>query len=336
MSDEAKSREEAAESLSRLQEFDPTSLVREKELGASLNFRNVVDPARRLIELYNRLSPAALQDLPPQQLNQVRNQANSDFQLFQAILDFETAQANPHDVREQLVNKVIAAYQPAFNTLHPLVSYSLHRSADFQRLDQDARATIQSIRDQAATLTDDLEEDKKAASDILEEVRKVAAETGVSQQAQHFRAAKEHHDEQVEVWRERTIKFAWALGIFALFSFFIHKIPWLTPENTYETVQLAVSKLLVFATLSYMLYLSAKNFLAHTHNSIVNKHRQDALMTYKALVDAAGEAANRDVVLTYAASCIFSPQATGYSFDGTEGPRGVVELLTRPLAGAGE
>jgi len=85
--------------------------------------------------------------------------------------------------------------------------------------------------------------------------------------------------------------------------------------TAYETVQLAVSKILVFVVLSYMLYLCAKNFLSHKHNAIVNKHRQNALLTYKALVEAAGNTPNREVVLNHAAACIFGPQSTGYSGD---------------------
>ena len=322
-------------SLERMQEFDPEELVREKDLGAALNFRPAVEPAQRLIELYRRLSTSALQDFPVQQLNQIKNQANNDYNLFSQVLEFDTTHASPHEVRQNLITKIEQAYQPAFQTLHPLVAYSLHRSADFQRLDQDARATLQEIRDQAERITEDLETHREDAKTIVSEVREVAAETGVSQQAIHFRDAAEDHQTQADEWRERTIKLAWALGVFAFLSFFIHKIPWFAPQSTYDTVQLAVSKFLVFATISYMLYLSAKNFLSHKHNSIVNKHRQDALLTYKALVDAAGSAGNRDVVLTYAAACIFSPQSTGYSGDGADdrGPKNVIELLTRQLSG---
>ena len=36
-------------------------------------------------------------------------------------------------------------------------------------------------------------------------------------------------------------------------------------------------------------------------------------MTFKALADAAGEDNSKDIVLNHAASCIFSPQETGYT-----------------------
>lgn len=326
-------KDEVEATLTRIQEFEPESLVREKDLGASLKFSNAVEPAKQLINLYRRLSLTALQDFPEDQLEKIKKQANSTYGIFTQILEFDPTQDNANQVRENLVEKLGNAYKPAFDALHPLISFSLHRAADFQQLDQDARAALQEIRDEANGVMGELENARERADDILEEARKVAAEAGVAQQATHFRDAAEKHETQKKEWRSLTVRWAMGLGGFAIASFFIHKIPWLTPSTTYEAVQLAISKVLVFATISYMLYLAAKNFLAHKHNEIVNRHRQDALMTYRALVDAAEAPANRDVVLTYAAACIFGPQGTGYAGDGerNDPPKNVIELLTRQV-----
>ena len=50
-----------------------------------------------------------------------------------------------------------------------------------------------------------------------------------------------------------------------------------------------------------------------------NRHRQNALLTYRALVAAAGEHETEDIVLAHAAVCIFAPQETGYSGSKSEG-----------------
>ncbi len=78
-------------------------------------------------------------------------------------------------------------------------------------------------------------------------------------------------------------------------------------------MQIVASKVLIFAVLGYMLLLSARNFLSHKHNSVTNKHRQNSLATFKALVDAGGTQEARDVVLKYAAASVFTPQETGYA-----------------------
>jgi len=68
------------------------------------------------------------------------------------------------------------------------------------------------------------------------------------------------------------------------------------------------------------LVLSSRNYLANRHNAVINRHRQNALATYEALLKAAGQEANRDIVLTKAADCIFSAQPTGFGkSDGADG-----------------
>lgn len=82
-----------------------------------------------------------------------------------------------------------------------------------------------------------------------------------------------------------------------------------------------------------MLVLSARNFLSHKHNAIVNRHRQNALMTHRALIEAASDHGIREAIMVQAAGCIFSPQNTGYASNASTGesanPKSVVELLSK-------
>jgi len=222
------------------------------------------------------------------------------------------------------------SYDVSFQILYPFISYGVSKSVDFQRLETEARATIQVINDNANSLTNQLEEHQGQANQALQDIRKVAAEQGVSQQAIYFKDESEGHETMAEEWRIRTIRLSISLGCFAFFSIFMHKIPWLKPEDAFESVQLMTSKGLLFAVIAYMLFLSARNFLSHKHNSIVNKHRQNALMTYSALADAASSETAKDVVLNHAASCIFSPQETGYiKNEGSTNNKSIVELLPK-------
>lgn len=327
--------EEARQSLKRIQEFKVDELIRESDLGKSLNFKEVTLPAQQLIDLYNRLSLNALDDFPDSQLTQIRDSANSNYKLFSQILEFSPEQQNPHGVRQQFIDQIVNAYPSTFQQLHPYISYSLHRSADFQRLDNEARSVLQNIEDKANNITDALANHEKEAQRVLDEIRKVAAEEGVTQQAAHFRAESDHHETEAEKWRKKTLNLSWLLGSFAVVSLFLHKIPFLAPINTYDTVQLGISKVLIFAVIAYVLFLSARNFLNHKHNAILNKHRQNALMTHRALIEASGDSGVREAIMLQAASCIFSPQATGYATsDGsneTSSSKSMVEILSRPM-----
>jgi len=325
-------------SLLRVQEFDVKKLPRVEHLGAALNFSLSVEPAKRLISLYRRLSTTALEDFPEAVLNQVIAQCDSDYQKFDQIINFELSEhQTPNTVRDSFVQEIENAYDPAFTKLSPFISYSLHRSADFQRLDTDARSTFQQIKDQAETIQSALEKQKENAESILKDIRDTAAEQGVTQQAIYFQTESSEHDANADKWEKRTFWVAIVLGVFAITSIFLHKWTWLAPANGYETAQLVTSKLLIFAVLTYLLILSAKNYLNHKHNSIVNKHRQNALMTYKAMVDATDDPGSREAILIQAAGCIFNPQATGYT-SGSESPavsgKSMVEILSKPVVQA--
>ena len=66
----------------------------------------------------------------------------------------------------------------------------------------------------------------------------------------------------------------------------------------------------------------------------MNRHRQNALLTYRSLVEASGESGTEDIVLAHAASCIFSPQETGFSTgkgESNSGSKSVLELLTKSV-----
>ncbi|MEZ0150395.1 MAG: hypothetical protein AB9Q19_13945 [Candidatus Reddybacter sp.] len=336
--DEETSLGKATVSLLRMQEFDVEQLPRVEHLGKALNFSTAVDPAKRLISLYRRLSTTALEDFPEAVLNQVIAQCDSDFQKFDQIISFEPSEhQTPNTVRDSYVTAIENAYDPAFTILSPFISYSLHRSADFQRLDTDARSTFQQIKDQAGIIQGSLEQQKEDAEGILKDIRDTAAEQGVTQQAIYFQTESSDHNTDADKWELRTVGVAIVLGAFAVASIFLHKWSWLAPADGYETAQFITSKLLVFGVLTYLLILSAKNYLNHKHNSIVNKHRQNALMTYKAMVDATDDPGSREAILIQAAGCIFNPQTTGYT-QGNESPavsgKSMVEILSKPVVQA--
>ena len=321
------------EALVEMQSFDVETLPREKDLG-QLNFHNAKEPAEKLISLYNQLSLSILEDLPDAHLQTIKTRADADLQLFQNILNFTLEQNNAHGEKNNIITSLKTRYQESFEPLYPLISYSTSKSADFKRLEKEARESVQNILGESNTLRENLESNKDEASQILTDIRKVAAEHGVPQQAIYYMEESEKYDELSDDWQSKTIKISIGLGLFAVLSLFLHKIPFMKPIDFYDTIQLAVSKILIFGVISYMLYLSARNFLSYRHNAIVNKHRHNALLTYKSLVDATDNREISDIVLTHASSCIYSPQPTGFSKDqslNSPTAKSVVELLTKPM-----
>lgn len=324
--------EETTKSVKRLQELDPASLARTGDYG-TFDFKPAVDPARRLIDLFKRIPMAALEDFPDGNLQQIRAQADAVFSMVEQIRKFKIEDGNPAGFRAQIVEQLTNQYPSTWGTLHPYIGYAAARVADFPRLEAEGRAAVQSINDRTAELVAALNATKAQAEEALNAARRAAAEQGVSQQAVYFRDEAAAHDTAAETWRKYTGLLAIALALYAAGSVFVHKWEWLKPTTGFESAQLITSKILIFAVISYVLILAAKNFLSHKHNAIVNKHRQNALMTFNALAQAAKDQSAKDIILTHAASCIFAPQETGYS-KSTSGPdpaiaRSMVSLIAK-------
>lgn len=331
--------EECTESLARIQEFDPQSLEQLSRLGEPFNFSEAVKPAAKLISLFKKVPIESLEEFPETQLNQIRDLSNSLYHILEQVLTFDAKVADAQQVHSSLITQIETHYQNVFNKIHPFISYSMARTVDFNSLSEQGRAAVQEVRDTTSKLIKELDGQKEQALGILEEIRKTAAEQGVSQQAVYFAEEATAHEKSAHAWRNATILASVVVSIFAMASFFFHKIPIIAPTNTPEAVQFVASKVLVFFVLTYMLFLCARNFLSHRHNQIVNKHRQNALMTYNSLVDAGLTPEARDTVLNHAASSIYRLHDTGYTRGGSKdsaSSTSIIELMpkaTMPLNG---
>lgn len=321
-----------SEALDRVQQFDVTSLSREDDLGKQMSFSEAVAPAEALINIYKRIPLTALEDFSDTQLNAIGSQAQADFNVFQQILDFNSQVADASNIRINILSTLKARRDQLFDQLWQYVAYSVARITDTSLLETQARATIQSIKDQSAKLTEQLNSAKVDADNALAAIRAVASEQGVSQQASYFKQEVEDQETLAATWLNFTYRFAVAVGVFAVLSLFLHKLAWIKPESTAEMFQLISSKLLIFAVLGYLLLMASRNYTTHKHNAVVNRHRQNALLTYRALVEASAGKGTEDIVLAHAASCIFSPQETGFAHgkgERSSGPKSVLELMTK-------
>jgi hypothetical protein len=334
-----KSLTETTASLVRIQQFDVNELERSNELGITFSFVDALKPAQAVVDLYKRIPITALSDFTDEQLNAIKRQANADFQIFDTILKFDPQTDGTAQRRQEIINEVQGRRDAVFRELWQYIAYGVARLTDASTLEVQARATIQSIKDAAKVLTDQLALDVGAAEKALIAIRAAAFEQGVSQQAVYFKGEAGDQETKAADWLERTYQFAGALGVFALAGLFLHRWEWLAPKSSIEVFQFVASKVLIFALLGFMLIMAARNYASHKHNAVVNRHRQNALLTYQALVAAAGEQGTADIVLAHAAACIFAPQESGYSganSQGFGGSKSVLELMTKGASKSAE
>ena len=246
-------------------------------------------------------------------LKELSDKANQALSDFESISNFSIQQYpnNTINSRDSLVNKVRDQYDNYYATITPHIAYIQKKGVDFRALEQQARDAIKDIE---ATRQQQHEMQRKMqteAEEILETIRRAAAEAGVSQHAIYFKDEASSHSKIAKVWLGATILIGMIGLAFALYSInFYSKAETVLSIN--QSIQLAVAKIVAFSILYYCLIWASRNYRAHRHNYVVNKHRQNALSTFQAFVNATEDDTTKNAVLIRSTEAIFSPGITGY------------------------
>lgn len=328
--------EEVVSDLKRVQEFDPSQLVQRDRLGAELSFEEVVEPAKRIISTFRKLPPAALLEFPFKQKQDVQSWSKSAFALFQEVLDFNVNEAEVQQRRDALIAKVAKSYQGYFNNLFPLISYAVARTVDFDKVASEGRAAVQAVRDETGSLLEQLQETSIEAQGVLQRVQEAAAEQGVTQQAKYFGEEASNHQAAAAGWLYGSLGSAATVLLYACSTVAFRSSPIYSANTTLEAVQVAIGKVLIFLVLVFLLFQCVRNYSAHRHNYVANKHRQNALLTYTTLAEATGSPEAKDIVLQHAALAIYQPGDSGYIRREDRGGSGLPVLSLSPHSVMGQ
>lgn len=174
------------------------------------------------------------------------------------------------------------------------------------------------------------------AERALAAVKGQAAEAGVSTNAQIFVGDAQTHGDGARTWLKGTIVMAsitLVAAVAALVTVFIYH-----PKDLAATIQYVVAKVLVLSTLSFVVVWCARNYRSQKHNQTLNKHRANALMTFRAFVEGTSDERVKDAILLQAAQAAFSGRPTGFDTPDKESQtiNPVVEVLGRTLPQSGE
>lgn len=336
-SQENNEREILKKALDSLIAIKPEDLVRTNQLGQQLDFSKGVPYFRRSLKLYADLAKTDLSQVPYRILNQLRTRAESALSTLGQIRAFSPAQqANPSQVRDSLINNVREQYDDDYQYFTPAIAYLIRLGTDFEELERGAKEHFSNM----VRATSEEQEKQRAATkeieETLEKVKRAAAEVGVAQHAIHFREATSDHEKAGRVWLAVAAVFALCALGYSLWSFrqglqlrAEDIVPW------WPHLKYVASRLLVLSILLFGMAWSARNYRSHMHNSIVNRHRQNALSTFETFVKAATDKDTKDAVLLQATKSIFEGQSSGYlSSDSEQLPSNlIVEVLRRATGG---
>jgi hypothetical protein len=299
--------------LNTLASIHPSDLVRTQELGPDLNFEYGVFFFSRTLRLFHALHEADLSDIPNHKLTQLVQAATQTKDLIDQIQHFSLQKysSSPIGTRDQFINQVRDSYDSAFEIVAPVIAYTIRKGSVFARLEEQARQSVTRLDEIVTKQKTMMEAARDYAGQLLKEVQRIAQEAGVSQHAVHFKAEADTQEADATKWLTATI---WlgsgtALVGLAMLIFYFVSARSLTPT---QSLQLAISKIVLLSVLFTSTLWSGKTYKAHRHNAVVNRHREHALATFQAFAKAADDPETKNAVLLQATQCIFAPQPTGY------------------------
>lgn len=317
--------------MSELAQIDPGSLGRTDDLSRDINFEEAVPFLTAMLEVISELNQRSLERLPSQQLDKINRSCQTLSGLIQRVESFDLNQNTPGDVCTSIIIDIQNAYDGFMDPLLPALTFTATQATDYSRIEREAKGHHQTIKNRAAEFEQFLENNKKEAATAMAALRALVAESGVSQNAEHYSLAAEENKNSAKSW-------LWATSVLAVITllvaaWFLKNSLSYTPSTVAESIQYVSSKVLLLTVLFSALYWAGKNYRAYKHNQTLNSHRKVALQTFRTFVEGTSDERVKDAILLHAAQAAFGSRSTG--FDGGDSEAGpvhpIVEVLGRAI-----
>jgi hypothetical protein len=297
------------ERMEKMLSYSIEELTREEELGTQFSFKEIEEDFVRIIDLFKRVKEVNLREVPFSLLNALNGQLNQAITYFDQAKDFNPAVNNAVNTRSAIITNITTKYDNYYTHSIPVLNIGLLNSNDLSVERSKMNQLIAELETQKETSKLASEKKLKELNDILESAKSAATQVGVSKHSKVFQSESEFHETESKKWLKYT---TWILIGIALSAIGMAFLGMLFKENA-EIVQFTITKIVVLTALFYGLSITNRNYKAHKHNAIMNKHRQNALSTFETFSSAASaDDQTKNAVLIETTHSIFSNQQTGY------------------------
>lgn len=324
--------EEARKSLAELAEIKASSLARTEDLSRDINFSEAVPYFEEMLDIVKQLNQRDISRLALGQLNQIVAGCTQISAHIKSVNDFDLNQNTPLDVCKAIIEKIKNAYDAVMEPLTIPLAYTATQATDYAKIEREAKGYHATMKEEAEGFKKTLDAYKLEAEKALLAVKEQAAEAGVSTNAQIFLTDSANHALIAKTWLKATII---TTGITLLVAVGFVGISFIyIPATTAVAIQYVVSKIILLSTLSFGIFWCARNYKSSKHNETLNKHRANALSTFRAFVEGSEDQTIKDAILLQTSQAAFSNRPTGYESQEKEAQtiNPVVEILGKSLA----
>ena len=319
------------DALASLAAIDAKSLARTSDLSPDINFKDAVPYFEEMLDLCKQLNQRELSRLTTPQLNAIAGTCKKINSYIKQVQEFTLNQDRPGDVCNDIIRQIESAYDDVMNPLLLPLAFTATQATDYAKIEREAKGYHTTMKTEAEKLSAFIANARQEAQNALAAVKEQAAEAGVSTNAQIFLKEAEEHGKLAGKWLLATIAAAVVTLIAALIGLVV-AVKW-QPPTTAAAIQYVAAKLIVLSTLSFAVFWCARNYKAQKHNETVNKHRANALMTFRAFVEGTSDDRVKDAILLQASQAAFTGRPTGYDSPDKDSQtiNPVVEIIGKTL-----
>ena len=289
--------DDTKQKLEELSSISVPEIIRITELGTELNFVDINTELANTIRISKLVQNIKHEDIPYSAMKIFNANLKAVISKIEAIQGFSATGANPKQSRTASINNFRTAYDKYYTSSLPLLIFSQLVNEERVSVLND----VSNIKKQAAI-------ELKTIENIAESARNAAHDTGVSVHSKLFQNESDEHDKAANKWLWGTIVILITIIVAAICS-----VPFgLGYNEPHQILQITITKIFILSALFYLLSLSSRNYKAHRHNGVLNKHRQNALNTFQTFSEASTDIQTKNAILLETTHTIFSNQHTGY------------------------
>lgn len=300
--------DELREDIDTSLKFQDRDIIRRGSWG-TITFEAAEDDLERIFSVLSHLKLLPLDGLTDKALTQIIQSLKEVIKALNAINDFTIEQANPTQVRDQLVTQLGKSSDTFYEAATPWIPFLAYQKGDVAKNIEDLTQSVSNASQLISGAKNDITKKKSEIDEIITQAREASAAAG---------AAVFTKDFDQEATDQKTAAFRWliATSVLAVLTLASAIVTWAVGLTTnldgFNLLQAFGGKIAILIVFFTATLWCGRVYRALMHQATLNRHRALGLQTFQAFSAAASDDASKDAVLLETTRAIFSLGSTGY------------------------
>ena len=313
------------EKIDVIQRIDPRQIVVGKAASVKPVYQEMMVPLAAATGLFKGIGQTEVDGIPDDLIDKFDMSAGELFGWVTAVLSDLPEGTDPNEEAKQRLHEIQHFHElrsPYISAVRDWMVKSKITSMEYERQARENLLQIEAILAQvdadAKQISQKMQghlestgENAKTVERAAEIVRQKSGDVGALELAQSFDRIATQHLNASSLWLLASAVLFVTITVFLRDQ--ADALPLASDKDALRvTAQTILARSPLIGIWVFALVFAVRNYTANRHNFVTNKHRINILHTYQKLVEAAGDQANKDIVLTKASESIFGAQPTGY------------------------